>query len=63
MRDKADQIRAIAGEICRFANGGCLCLERDKPLCRNVMLKAQAIYEICHPTEKPKVSAVPKRKR
>lgn len=50
--DMRDQVRMIGARICRFANGNpCLCHERSKPLCKNVLTMALECYELAHKTE------------
>jgi len=61
--EKIEQLRAIGALVCKFANAGCLCQERDRPLCRNVMARSEEIYAVCFPPPPPKMAAAPKSKR
>lgn len=48
-----EKLRIIGSQVCRHANAGCLCFERDKPLCENVLKRAKLIYETISAMEKP----------
>lgn len=43
---EAEKIAQIGAAICKFANGGCLCSEKMKPLCANVIGLATRVSEI-----------------
>lgn len=63
MAEKTEQLRAIGALVCKFANAGCLCQERARPMCRNVMARSEEIYAICFPPAPPKMVPAPKRKK
>lgn len=49
---KDQKIRVIAAQICRYANGGCLCLEKEKVrMCNGPVEKASALYDLAREPE------------
>ena len=50
------RLRQIGRIICSFANAGCLCFEKDKPLCRNVLDKAEDVLAIASIASSPDVA-------
>jgi hypothetical protein len=45
-RVTGEQLRAVGAAVCSFANAGCLCKEKGRPLCRNVHERAEQIIAI-----------------
>lgn len=44
---KEERLQLIAAQICRYANGGCACMDKSKVrMCSGPMDKAKFVYDI-----------------
>lgn len=49
---KPERLRLVCANICRYANGECLCFDRDKKsMCKGPLDKAVFVYDLAREPE------------